>query len=294
MTRPIPVSPERPEGGRGAQRVCVVMHDVSPATWPECRLLLDALQQVAGTPHTAPLRATLLVVPAYHTGTAARDDRGFMDLMDRRRAAGDELALHGYRHYDDAVFRGVRDRLARGIYTAREGEFSALTYDEAVRRLRLGADWFAANGWPLKGFVAPAWLMNDASWRALETLPLAYTTTMRHFHSLPERNALPAQSLVYSARSGLRRAVSKIWNENLMRRSDELPFLRLGLHPIDARFPEIVRHWQDLLERALETRTLTTKADFAAELRDLVRYSSQTESNPIAAPTSAPPRTSLG
>lgn len=277
--------------------VCVVMHDVSPATWPECRLLLDALQDVGGAPATSPLRATLLVVPAYHRGTAAQQDDGFMELMDQRLAAGDELALHGYRHYDDVEFRGLKDRVARGIYTAREGEFSALDYDEAVRRLHLGAEWFASRGWPLKGFVAPAWLMNAASWRALESLPLDYTTTLRHFHTLSDHHAHATDSLVYSARSGLRRALSRIWVERLMRRSmsgGRAPILRLGLHPIDARYPEIVRHWQSILARALETRTTITKAELAKKLGEERNYSSQTEIRPIAAPTSAPPSTSLG
>jgi predicted deacetylase len=274
------------------------MHDVSPATWPECLLLLDALQEVAGPVATAPLHATLLVVPSYHRGTAAVHDPPFIGLMDKRLAAGDELALHGYRHYDDAPFQGFSDALKRGVYTAREGEFSALAYDDALQRLQSGAEWFAANGWPLKGFVAPAWLMNESSWRALEALPLTYTTSLTRFYTLPDRRPIVARSLVYSARSPARRAISRIWNEHLMRRMDEAPVLRLGLHPIDAHYADIVLHWQDLFARALESREPITKAGFAAECTTefaaSMRYSSQTDRSPIVAPTSAPPRTSLG
>ncbi|MDB0554405.1 DUF2334 domain-containing protein, partial [Ralstonia solanacearum] len=41
------------------------------------------------------------------------------------------------------------------------------------------------------------------------------------------------------------------------------PLLRLGLHPADAAYPDVVRHWQDLLAACLETRVPVTKNGFA-------------------------------
>jgi len=43
--------------------------------------------------------------------------------------------------------------------TPGEGEFWALSEREATRRIEAGVAWFRAQGWPLAGFVAPAWLL---------------------------------------------------------------------------------------------------------------------------------------
>jgi hypothetical protein len=41
------------------------------------------------------------------------------------------------------------------------------------------------------------------------------------------------------------------------------PLVRFSLHPPDARYPELVRHIQQTLERLLESREAVTKAEFA-------------------------------
>ena len=162
--------------------LCVSIHDVAPCTWDACRRLAAALREVADIP------LTWLVVPAYH-----RDDgdvhaaRIMKAGLDEALARGDELTLHGYTHLDTSPRgEGWRDRFLRGAYS-REGEFAALTEAEAARRIRLGLDWFAAQGWPASGFVPPAWLMGEDAWRALRRFPFAYTTTFSRFHLLPGR-----------------------------------------------------------------------------------------------------------
>jgi hypothetical protein len=104
-------------------------------------------------------------------------------------ARGDELVLHGYTHLDTAPRpTRWRERFLRGTYS-REGEFAALSADEAERRIRLGLDWFAQRGWPVSGFVAPAWLLGEGAWQALRRFDFAYTTTYARFHLLTDRGA---------------------------------------------------------------------------------------------------------
>ncbi|MCC5389278.1 hypothetical protein LMP54_14535, partial [Staphylococcus aureus] len=52
----------------------------------------------------------------------------------------------------------------------------------------------------------------------------------------------------------------------LAQRHAEAPLLRLGLHPVDAAHPDVIRHWQELLAACLETRTPVTKNGFAQVL----------------------------
>jgi len=233
----------------------VSLHDVAPATWPACQHLLRAVEAVA------PVPLTLLVVPNYRRG--GDGGASFRRALEQRLARGDELALHGYVHRDEAPAPvGWGEWLRRRWYTAGEGEFAAL--DEAAVRARLeaGRDWFARRDWPLAGFVAPAWLMNRPTWEWLRGSGLCYTTTLRAFHRLADGRELPAQSLVYSVRGRWRRQLSRTWNANLARRLRTAPLLRLSLHPADADHPSVLAHWQRLLADALHDREPMTKARF--------------------------------
>jgi predicted deacetylase len=154
-----------------APMLCVSIHDVAPATWPDCLRLVQAIRAVADIP------LTWLVVPHYHF--RPEQSPAMEACLDASIARGDELALHGYSHLDTeaAGGGGLRQRFLRNVYTQREGEFSALAEDEARRRIELGLEWFAARGWTPTGFVPPAWLLGEGAWRALRAGPFAYTTT---------------------------------------------------------------------------------------------------------------------
>ncbi|MGH6611483.1 MAG: DUF2334 domain-containing protein [Burkholderiaceae bacterium] len=240
--------------------LCVSLHDVAPATWPHCRRVLDAVREVADVP------VTLLVVPAYHGTCSAQPD--FERAMGNALAAGHELALHGYFHLDPHMPTNMVDWFRRRIYTAGEGEFCGLSAAEASGRITLGRRWFAANDWPLHGFVAPAWLVGKDAWKALRAADgLEYTSTLTQIVALPDMHAIRAPCLTYSVRSAWRRPVSIVWNSVLSRATTDSPVLRLGLHPHDAEFVAVKRSWQRLLERALNDRRAVTKAQFVRQWR---------------------------
>jgi len=235
--------------------LAVSMHDVAPATWERCQRVLTAVREVADIP------VTLLVVPAYHGQCSAQ--LAFEAQMTARLRRGDELALHGYFHCDPQAPTGLVDWLRRRVYTV-EGEFAALCEREACERIHLGQRWFAANGWPLSGFVAPAWLLSQGAWLALRTnRDLLYTTTLTRLHLLQPADSLRAPCLTYSTRSAARTLGSLLWNSVLARSTAPLPLVRLGLHPDDADDAAVRRSWQRCLARLLEDRRAVTKAEFA-------------------------------
>lgn len=248
--------------------VNVVLHDVADATWDACRRVIDAVYAVA------PLPLTLLTVPRYR---GRLPSWRFEAALAERVAAGDEIALHGYTHADDQPLHGWQDRLLRRWYTDGEGEFSRLTRAEARRRIAAGLSWFAGHGWPVSGFVAPAWLLSTGTWEALRGLPLSYTSTLRYVYDLDPHRAgdhytqLPrfaSQSLVYSTRRAWRRVASVQWNGMLATANRNVPLLRLELHPRDADFSGVRQSWQHILRRALETRTPVTTAEFVRRWRE--------------------------
>jgi predicted deacetylase len=233
-------------------RVCVVIHDVADATLPACERLIDAIEDVA------PVPLTFLAVPRYH---GRRASEVLEDWLQQRHRRADEIALHGWTHLDDGAPAGLIDRARRTRYTRGEGEFWALDEGEAARRLAAGIAWFEDCGWPLRGFVPPAWLLGPGGWDALRATPFRYTSTLRRIHLLGEAgasSAVTSQSIVYSIGSAWRRQCSQAWAGIVAAAERRNPLLRIELHPRDADSPAIRRSWQRILERALATRRPTT------------------------------------
>lgn len=132
-------------------------------------------------------------------------------------------------------------------------------------RIALGRAWFAARGWPLAGFVAPAWLLGPGAWRALrqEASSFFYTTTWARFHWFHPAQALWAPSLVYTARNRSGRLLSPCLMDLAQPLLRDAPLVRLSLHPHDGHHPALMRHMQRLLTALLRHREAMTKAAFA-------------------------------
>jgi predicted deacetylase len=239
--------------------LCVAVHDVAPATWPQCQRLLDMLDGFR-------LPLTLLVVPEFHHTVRIEDDPQFVRAIAARLARGDEVALHGLYHLDDSPPpRKPRGWIERRMLTQSEGEFAALDEARCRERLERGLDAMRRLGWPVSGFVAPAWLLGEQARAALSGFPLRYTTTRNGIYRLPEWSFTAAPALTYSARSAWRRAMSRALVEAQYAAARSQPLLRIALHPVDAKHTHVVAHWKDLIGRALDERTPLTKAAWVGQ-----------------------------
>jgi predicted deacetylase len=233
--------------------VAIVLHDVAPPTWPLYETFVESLDAIG------PVPLTLLVVPDFHCHGGPGTDRVFRTAIEARLARGDEVAMHGYNHSDELPLRfNPLDFFWRRIYT-HEGEFAALDEGEARRRLERGLVMFTGFGWPVTGFVAPAWLMNRATRTALADLPFLYTSNPAGLILLPQWQLQYAPSLVWSSRSDLRRRVSRRWNERRLRKSADADLIRLGLHPIDMQHGEVRNFWLQTVHDLLPVRRALTK-----------------------------------
>lgn len=256
--------------------MCVAIHDVAPATWPECLHLWHAVRAVADIP------LTWLVVPRYH-GSRLRS-RSCEATLDSALGEGHELVLHGLTHSDAMPPRwSITDRMVRVAYARHEAEFAALDAAEARRRIEQGLAWFGERKWPVEGFVAPAWLLGSGARQVLGDYPLRYTTTYRRFHLLPEGDAILAPALVYAARNRCGRLLSPPAADGLARLCRTMPLVRVALHPNDAHFPELVLHAQRLIARLLESRVPMTKAAYAARLQSTLSASARPQQSGTAA-----------
>lgn len=218
--------------------VAIALHDVSPATWRECQALLAMLDAAGAGP------LSLLVVPHYHYRAPITADRAFRNAMDERLARGDELVLHGFHHVDAAPPPStLRAFVERRLLTRAEGEFAALSSHGASWRLARGIAMFDALGWPLHGFVPPAWLASIAARAAITQCAnrLRYMTVRNGIYRLPGWQLERTANLCYSPDSALRRLYSALAIRTELRRARRTPLLRLSLHPQDARVPACSR-----------------------------------------------------
>lgn len=244
--------------GEAPREAAIVIHDVGAGTWRACDAMRTALRRIA--PSAA---VTLLVVPHLHR---AADDAAFERWVGAARAAGDEIALHGYTHLDEGASRGLADRWLRHVYTAGEGEFAALSETEASRRIAAGLAWLRARGWHADGFVAPAWLLSPGSWQALRASPFRYTCTLDRITALPSGRSLRCRSVVYSTRAAWRRWLSNRWNGWVAARQRPDPLMRFELHPPDFAHRSTRDSAMRLLGEALRTRAPVTLSHVAARL----------------------------
>lgn len=226
-----------------ALEYAVSIHDVAPATWPDCERLLSLTDRL-GAP------ATLLVVPHYHDGVRVDRDPRFAAALRRRVARGDEVVLHGFWHEDrEARGHTPLDWLRRRVLTASEGEFAAVDERTAAMLIARGRAVLATLGLAPAGFVAPAWLMNQATATALAGSGLRYSSSRDELVDLASQRRVAAPSLVYSSRSGWRRALSRRWNAARLASLAPAPRVRAALHPADARHPAVLADWAGLLGR---------------------------------------------
>jgi len=250
--------------------MALVLHDVSPATWAPCERLLQLIQELDAR---APV--TLLVVPRLHHRPDFERDRKFRAAIDARLARGDEIALHGYTHLDEGpVPASTAEWFARRVLTDREGEFSTLTSAESRARIERGLALFRACSWRPAGFVPPAWQIGAQALDAVRQFRdvLEYTSTLCCIHSLPLDRSFSVPCLGYSARSALRRALSRRWTRLQAARLRKRAWLRIALHPLDAQHESTLAGWRDLLAGLLEERRAVRKS---ALLHSVVRGARQ-------------------
>jgi len=242
--------------------VIVSLHDVAPSTRAGCETILRELAR-----HHVDI-CSLLVVPNYHRREPATADPEFVRWLRDREADGHEIVIHGYfherPHREGAT---LRERFITSAYTAGEGEFYDLDYDEALARITRARDEFAAAGLKPRGFIAPAWLLGAEAERAAADAEMEYTTRLASILDLRSGETFAARSLVYSTRSGWRRTASVGWNQGLSLLLADHPVVRLGIHPPDAAHPNIWGQILRIADRLLESRTPTTYRDWIAEQR---------------------------
>lgn len=233
-----------------SRALVVSIHDVSPLTQQAAQTILAALENLGVS------ECSLLVVPNHHRRGHFLDDKNFCDWLVAQGRAGHEIVIHGYYHCRERkLSESLWQKLMTRAYTQDEGEFYDIDEARAAHLVGKAQAEFATLGFHPAGFIAPAWLLSREGEGALRRLNIAYTTRIGGVLNLANDKRHDSPSMVYSARSGWRRALSLAWNAFLFRWLKSNPLLRVGIHPPDSGHPKIWRQITKTIARALENRT---------------------------------------
>lgn len=178
------------------------------------------------------IRPALFVVPSWHGGHHLEEHPAFVHWITRRAEEGAELFLHGERHDELGLKRGVGDTLRAFGRTDGEGEFLTLGAAEARRRIERGVRRFHALGLDPIGFVAPAWLARRETYAAVSSLGLSFSEDDRRIHLHQRASSIPSPVIRWSARSTWRAALS-VGIARVRVHLEPTSPIRVALHPAD-------------------------------------------------------------
>jgi predicted deacetylase len=222
----------------------VSIHDVTPA-------LADGVRRLWVLCADRGIRPALLVVPDWHGHWPLEAHPAFVSWLRDRAAEGAEIVLHGERHDEVGLPRGLTDELRAWGRTAREGEFLTLDESAAGARIRRGLERLRGLGLEPVGFVPPAWLARDEGHRAAGVSGLGFSEDDRAIHLYPSGRRVPAPVVRWSARGAVR-----AWGSVAVARArwtlqSGAPVARIALHPQDLGHPATAQSLGPTLDRWL-------------------------------------------
>lgn len=211
-------------------KLLVSIHDVTPALERDVRALWDLCAECGITP-------ALLVVPNWHGRWPLDEFPRFAAWLRAREREGAEIFLHGERHDEVGLPRRLPDHVKAFGATAREGEFLTLDERAAAARIERGLERLRRAGLSPVGFVPPAWLAREATFRAVRDAGLAVSEDVATIRLHGRATRLASPVIRWSGRTPLRARVSAAVADVRWVTARGNWLTRVALHPSDLRHP---------------------------------------------------------
>jgi uncharacterized protein len=239
--------------------VLVSIHDVTPALATGVARLWHLCIERRVTP-------ALLVVPDWHGAWPLERHPEFVEWLRARAVDGAEIVLHGERHDEVGLPRGVGDGLRAWGRTAREAEFLTLDAVAAGERIARGLACLRRLGLGPVGFVPPAWLAREEGHRAVGAAGLGFSEDQRIVRLFPSGRELRSPVVRWSARSAARAWGSAAVARGRWTLQRRAPLLRIALHPQDLAHPATARSLGLNLDRWLTVHQPISYSSLASGL----------------------------
>jgi predicted deacetylase len=243
-----------------SRHLVVSVHDVAPQTRPRVERLLDLLAAIGVE------RRSLLVIPNFRGQGSLDAHEDFCAWLRERCLQGDEIVLHGYEHVGVGRPRNAAERFRNRWFTQGEGEFLSLEYDAAFDRIVRGTAMMRRAGLYPRGFVAPAWLVNDDGLRAARDLGFEYTNSYLAIGDLVHGRTHWVPSLVFGP-GHLDEDLGVALQGRLARFLTRGSAIRVVLHPPCVDHQARLTHVLSLIESQRQDRQPATYLQLLASLR---------------------------
>lgn len=236
----------------------VSLHDAAPLHLARLRKIQTLLRELGVD------RMTCLLVPDFHYLGRSDSSPDFLAFCQQDDGISREWALHGFAHLEtpgrvpapEGMGARMYRRLVRLIMTAGEGEFFALSSEEATRRIQEGMKIFSeCIGVLPEAFVAPAWLYAPNLHQLLLKLGFSVTEDHRRIYHLRTGRSHSATAITWATRSLLRQASSITCAPLIAAAQREQTLVRVAVHPSDIDHPATVASIQRILTALLRNRT---------------------------------------
>lgn len=239
------------------RRLLASIHDVGPKFETHIDQLVPALERHVGAANFA-----MLVVPDHWDEAPLSAAPAFQAKLRRWADAGVEMFLHGWRHRDDAPAKGF----AQKHMTAGEGEFSALSNEEARVRINKGRKLVEdVIGRPVAGFIAPAWLYSAGTLEAVRDARFAFAEDHLKVWQ-PDTGKVVARGpvITWASRSPGRIRSSLMVAAAARVLPQALPTARIAVHPGDVAVPALLDSIDATFKRFAATHVPSRYADLIA------------------------------
>jgi len=185
--------------------VIVEVHDAGPAFEDELNIIFSEIDSLNLS------KKTILVTP-YLDGEDINDNKEFIEMIQREKGKGAEIALHGYAHERD--------------------EFSK-SYEEVKINLERASDIFykAFDIYP-KGFVPGYWKENKNTVRVLEEMGFTYTARFTKIIYFDDKEIISFPTLMVSDNEFLT-FLAKIYSTVNIKLNNRI--IRFTIHPGEVR-----------------------------------------------------------
>lgn len=248
----------------------VSIHDVTPKFESELKEIIAELNR-RGI-HSR----SILVIPNYELNYDVSKNENFTAWLHDLEKTGDEIVHHGYEHVSHSrKYRSLKKWFLGEMCAQGCAEFQNINYEEARERLQKGKAIFEKIKMAPKGFVAPGWLLNTESERAVQDENFAYTTLLNGLRIFPKTNiqghkkAIKAEALIFTPGSRIADYSMRLYDG--YREKIHLPrrkLARVAIHPQDLWGKTTFSHALKIIERLKKHRTLVTYGGFVTGVLD--------------------------
>jgi len=202
--------------------VVVSVHDAHPVFTEELKIIFSELDKLNIT------KKTILIVP-YLNNEDINDYPEFIDLIQKERGKGAEVALHGYTH--------------------ERNEFSK-SYEEVKINLEKGMNIFheAFDFYP-RGFVPGYWKQNKNTIKALNDLGFEYTATLTKIKYFNDKDIKGLPTGMFGSNKFFA-FLTKIYSIVYVKLNKNI--LRFTIHPGEIRvntFDDNIKLLKDVLDK---------------------------------------------